>query len=352
MTGPATWRSRWPRATGWSRRRPGFPAIREGRRHRTRRRLSPTHRAGKGCSPDFHGPCWANDAISRFRSPRGPPVGHFRRGDSCRGGRHPCSRAERRPDLTAGEYGRSSRFNRVLGPRQKANRAAALRFEQAGCARRAREGHAARCSRAGKRCGAAQGTDDAIGTVGGAANGRIAAARDIAPARGSEHAVRRGRGTSMARDGGRSVGGAGYASRSRLAPDGTPALGRSVGGAGDGASFGTGGGAAKGRISAARDIAPARGSERRRPPGSRNLDGRDDGRSVGGAGGDATARIAPDGARALERSVGGAGDGANFRIAPDDAAALGAGQGDRHRFAGALERGSAPRAVAGATPAA
>ena len=151
MTGPAAWRSRWPR------RRPDrrgvalvFPAIREGRRHR-RRRLSPTHRAGKGCSPDFHGPCWADDAISRFRSPRGPPVGHFRRGDSCRGGRHPCSRAERRPDLTAGEYGRSSRFTRVLGPRQKANRAAALRFEQAGCARRAREGHAAPCSRAERR---------------------------------------------------------------------------------------------------------------------------------------------------------------------------------------------------------
>ena len=74
--------------------------------------------------------------------------------------------------------------------------------------------------------------------------------------------------------------------------------------------------------------------------------------SVGGAGDGASSRIAPDGARALERSVGGAGDGANSRIAPDDAAALGAGQGDRHRFAGALERGSATRAVAGGAPAA
>ena len=199
---------------------------------------------------------------------------------------------------------------------------------------------------------AAQGTDDAIGTVGGAANGRIAAARDIAPARGSEQAVRRGRGTSMARDGGRSGGGAGYASRSRLAPDGAPALGRSVGGAGDGASFGTGGGAAKGRISAARDIAPARGSNTPSSRGRATSTARDDGRSVGGAGDGCRPRIAPDGARALERSVGGAGDGASFRIAPDDAAALGAGQSHRHRFAGALERGSAPRAVAGATPAA
>ena len=341
MTGPAAWRSRWPRG-----RQDGrgvalvFPAIREGRRHR-RRRLSPAHRAGKGCSPDFPGPCWANDVQSRLRSPRGPPVGHFRRGDSCRGGRHPCSRAERRPDLTAGEYGRSSRFNPVLGPRQKANRAAALRFEQARCARRAREGHAARCSRAAKRCGAAQGTDDAIGTVGGAANGRIDAARDIAPARGSEQAIRRGRATSMARDGGRSVGGAGDASRSRHRAR-RRASARSIRGRSRRRrQLGTGGGAAKGRIGAARDIAPARGSNHAVHRGRATSTARDDGRSVGGAGDGARSRIAPDGARAFELSVGGAGDGASFRIAPDDAAALGAGQSDRHRFAGALERGSA-----------
>jgi len=253
-----------------------FPAIREERRFRTRRRISPAHGAGKGCSPDFHGPCWANDVQSRFRSPGGPPVGHFRRGDSCRGGRHPCSRAERRPDLTAGEYGRSSRFNPVPGPRQEANRSAALRSEQAGCARRARKGHAARCSRAGKRCGAAQGTD-AIRTAGGAANGGIDAARDVAPARGSEHAIRRGRATSPSRDGDRSVGGAGYASRPRSAPNG---------------------------------------------------------------------------ARALDRSVGGAGYGANSRIALDDASARGTGQGDRHRLAGEVERGAVIRAVAGGAPAA
>ena len=156
----------------------------------------------------------------------------------------------------------------------------------------------------------------------------------------------------MARDGGRSGGGASYASRSRLAPDGAPALGRSVGGAGDGASFGTGGGDAKGRISAARYIAPARGSEHTVHRGRATSTASDDGRSVGGAGGGSSSRLAPDGARALERSVGGACDDASFRIAPDDAAALGAGQSHRHRFAGALERGSAPRAVAGATPAA
>ena len=205
-------------------------------------------------SPDFCGSCWANDVQSRLRSPRGPPGEHFRRGDSCRGGRHTCSCAERRPDLSAGEYGRSSRFNAVPGPRQKANRAAALRSEQAGSARRACKGHAVRSSGAGKRCGAAQGTDDAIGTVGGAANGRIDAARDIAPARRSEHAIRRGRATSTARDGG--------------------------------------------------------------------------------------------------RSVGGAGDGASAPIALDDAAALGAGQGGRHRLAGALERAAGTRGVAGGAPAA
>ena len=115
-----------------------------------------------------------------------------------------------------------------------------------------------------------------------------------------------------------SVGGAGYASRSRLAPDGAPALGRSVGGAGDGASFGTGGGAANGRIAAARDSAPARGSEHavHAVHGGRAASKAcDDGRSVGGASCACRPRIAPDGARAFERSVGGAGDGASFRIA-------------------------------------
>ena len=221
---------------------------------RVRTPISRAPSAGKACSPDFRCPCWANAVQARLRSSRGPPGGHFRRGDSGRGGRHPCSRAERRLDLAAREYGLSSRFNRVSRPRQKANRAAALRFEQAGCARRARKGRAARCSRAGKRRGPAQGTDDAIGTAGCDANVRIDAARAISSARGSEHAIRPGRATS------------------------TP---------------------------------------------------RDDGRSVGGAGADASSGIALD-----------------------DAAALGAGQGDRHRLAGALERGSFTRAVAGCAPAA
>ena len=89
-----------------------------------------------------------------------------------------------------------------------------------------------------------------IGTVGGAANGRIDAARDIAPARGSDHAIRRGRATSTARDDGRSVGGAGDGASSRIAPDGAPAL-RSI---------------------------------RRTPAGRATSTARDDGRSVGGAG--------------------------------------------------------------------
>ena len=55
--------------------------------------------------------------------------------------------------------------------------------------------------------------------------------------------------------------------------------------------------------------------------------------------------------RSIE-SVGGAGGGASSRVALDDAAARGAGQGGRHRLAGALERGSVTRADAGGAPAA
>ena len=163
----------------------------------------------------------------------------------------------------------------------------------------------------------------------------------VAAARGSEHTARRGRATSPARDDGRIRGRSRrrrplpYRARRRasirLDPWAEPDTAESTP-------------HATSPRPAAPTAPPAGAAQPRRPaatvypwaepatpsgPGSR-----------------------PAARRALDRSVGGAVGGAGSRIALDDAAALGAGQGDRHRLVGALERGLVALAVAAGARAA
>ena len=163
------------------------------RGHRTRRRLSQARRLAKNTPPDFPGPCSANDA-NRFSGLHVRASGRaFSPGRFLSRGAHPVH-------AQSGDPSRRRRIRQVqpIHPRPRTtsesqpSRRPSIRT--AACARRALKATPPAAPAPGSDAAQPK-TRDAIGTVGGAANGRTDAARDIAPARGSEHAARRGRAT-------------------------------------------------------------------------------------------------------------------------------------------------------------